>query len=86
MITQEQYHSLKEYYDWQRVIEYNREQTYLKAEQIVEGMKEQGADLDLEMVFEELWNDINHETYQYPVPVDWTPKNKDLRIQGIDNL
>lgn len=86
MITQEQYHSLKEYYDWQRVIEYNREEVYSKAESVVEGMKEQGVELDIDKVFEELWNSTNQDEYQNPVPDNWIPKNVDLQIEGIDSL
>ena len=86
MISQEQYQSLKEYYDWQRVIEYNREEAYAKAERIVEGIKEQNVELDVDRVFEELWNDIDPEEYEYPVPDSWIPKNRDYQIEGIDSL
>jgi len=84
MITQEQYNSLKEYYDWQRVIEYNREEVYIKAEKIVEGMKEQDVELDVDRVFEELWNDTDQDSYENPIPDTWKPKNKNLHIEGID--
>ena len=86
MISQEQYQSLKEYYDWQRIIEYNREEAYAKAERIVEGMKEQNVELDVDRVFEELWNDTDPEEYEYPVPDNWIPKNRDYQIEGIDSL
>ena len=86
MITQEEYNHLKEYYDWQRVIEYNKEEAYRKAERIVEGLKEQGAELDTERVFEELWNETDPNEYEFPVPDDWFPKNPDLQIEGIDSL
>ena len=86
MISQDQYSQLKEYYDWQRIIEYNKEQTYHKAESIVEGLREQGADIDIDKVFEELWNETGQDEYEYPVPDNWIPKNIDLQIEGIDSL
>jgi hypothetical protein len=87
MITQEQYNSLKEYYDWQRVLEYNKEQAFHRAERIAEGMKEQeGIEFDVERVFEELWNATEQDEYEYPPPANWIPKNKDLQIEGIDDL
>jgi len=86
MISQDQYSQLKEYYDWQRVIEYNKEQAYNRAESIVEGLREQGADIDVDKVFEELWNETGQDEYEYPVPDNWIPKNIDLQIEGIDSL
>lgn len=86
MITQTEYKSMKEYYDWQRVVEYNREEAYKRAEKIVEGMKEQNVELDVDRIFEELWNDTHQEEYENPIPDNWIPKNVDLQIEGLDNL
>lgn len=75
MITKTQYQDLKEYWDYQRLLEYNREKVWIDAERF--GDEEDPADA----IFEILWNKIDPDDFETP-PTDWVPKNIKYRIEG----
>ena len=71
-----EYEELKEYYDFQRKKEYNRE---ILKEAIEEIEKKTG--LSLPTSFDELWNKVYEVDYQ-DAPNNWVPKDDTWRIHG----
>ena len=71
-----EYEELKEYYDFQRKKEYNRE---ILKEAIEEIEKKTG--LSLQTSFDELWSKVYEIDYQ-DAPNNWVPKDDTWRIHG----
>lgn len=76
MITKEDYIKFKPYWDYQRKVEYNREQLedklYSVEDYFVESQQE---------MFDHLWNSIDTEDYEDP-PRAWIPKNSKYQVEG----
>ena len=79
MISNEQYNDMKEYWDFQRKIEFNRE----KCKEACEKIKiiEDDSELDTSELFAMMWNRISQDEYEDP-PKGWIPKNPDLRLES----
>ena len=80
-ITKKEYKDLKEYYDYQRKIQYNRERCEKLAEEF-EGrivMPEVGM-LNETEIFDIMWNRVKPSDYDDP-PKDWVPNYDNLRFE-----
>ena len=75
MISLEEYDKLKEYYDFQRKKEYNREQL---EDAIEEVKKITGLTI---LSFDEIWSRLDEKDYQ-ETPNNWVPRDPKWRIQG----
>jgi len=88
MISKEEYYNLKEYYDHQRLREYNKEKIYDQIEEFLEGVekmaKEEGDEKPLhdsmEEMFEKLWARTEEKDWDFPLPVGWKPRDKKWRL------
>ena len=77
MISKSSYTEMKEYWDYQRKIEYNKEQ-------ILDQLQHVHDDLDsntIERMFSEIWDYQDPEDYEDP-PRGWIPKNEQYQIEG----
>lgn len=74
MISKDEYAKNKEYWDYQRLVEYNREIAREELEKMAAI-----NDIDPDTWFEQFWNQIDEDDYQTP-PYGWQPKNSDYRI------
>jgi len=72
----DEYNNLKEYYDFQRKKEYNREQLRNAIDEL-----EKRLGVAVYMTFDEIWSRIEEIDYQ-EAPSDWVPKEDKWRIQG----
>ena len=72
----DEYINLKEYYDFQRKKEFNREQLQNAMEEI-----EQRTGMRVYLSFDEIWSRIEEKDYQ-EIPSNWVPKDSKWRIQG----
>jgi hypothetical protein len=79
MISKEQYHDMKEYWDYQRKVEYNREQCRQSCENDVIHIGDD--EIGPEELFEIMWPRIDSADYDDP-PLNWIPKNIDYRLEG----
>jgi len=80
-VTKKEYTDLKEYYDYQRKIQYNRERIEKMAE-TYDGriaMPEYGM-LSEKEIFDLMWNKVKPEHYDNP-PKDWIPSDDKLRFE-----
>ena len=75
-IDPKEYERLKEYYDFQRKKEYNREILRDAIEEI-----EKRTGLSLQFSFDEMWSRITESEYQ-DAPNNWVPKDDAWRIHG----
>ena len=75
MISSEEYKNLKEYYDFQRKKEYNREQLEDAIEEVA---KRTGLTV---LSFDEMWSRLEEKDYQ-EAPNNWIPRDPKWRIQG----
>ena len=75
MISLEEYQNLKEYYDFQRKKEYNREQL----EDAIEEVKKRTGLTILSV--DEIWSRLEEKDYQ-EAPNNWVPRDPKWRIQG----
>ena len=71
-INKLEYEKLKEYYDFQRKKEYNREQ-------LRTAIDEMEGRIGLSMSFDEIWSRIEEKDYQ-EAPNNWVPKDPAWRI------
>ena len=78
-ISQEQYKDLKEYWDYQRKIEYNREQMEKMADNFEGRIYNDFGAVNIEEFKNKLWNKIDPVEYEDP-PKNWVPKNEQYRL------
>ena len=71
-VSKEEYKKLKEYFDFQRKVEYNKE----KLRAAVEVMLEQP-----DVLFDDIWSKMKEDEMQ-EAPKDWIPKDDKLKIEG----
>ena len=74
-IQPKEYKELKEYWDFQRKKEYNREQLQ---DAILEVEKRTGISA---LSFDEIWSRVEEKDYQ-EAPNNWVPKDDKWRING----
>ena len=72
MIPLKEYERLKEYYDFQRKKEYNREQ-------LRDAIEEVEKRIGFSMSFDEMWSRLDEKDYQ-EAPNNWVPKDPAWRI------
>lgn len=77
MISKTDYQKNKEYWDHQRLVEYNREKAWEELKVMAEL-----NDVDPEQWFEQFWNQIDEDDYDTP-PYGWQPKDSKYRISNI---
>ena len=71
-VSKEEYKKLKEYFDFQRKVEYNKE----KLRKAVEVMLEEP-----DILFNDIWTRMK-EDEMIEAPKDWVPQDDKLKIEG----
>jgi len=71
-VSKEEYKKLKEYFDFQRKVSYNKE----KLRAAVSVMLEQP-----DILFDDIWSKMKEEE-MVDVPKGWVPQNDKLKIEG----
>ena len=71
-VSKEEYKKLKEYFDFQRKVEYNKE----KLRKAVEVMLDEP-----EILVNDIWGKMKEEE-MVDVPKGWVPQNDKLKIEG----
>jgi hypothetical protein len=78
-ISPEQYTDMKEYWDYQRKVEYNREQIEKMAMEFESRMYSDSDAISIEEFKSKLWSKIDTADYDDP-PKNWVPKNEYYRF------
>tara|TARA_B100000035_G_C20585262_1_gene372886 strand:+ start:107 stop:472 length:366 start_codon:yes stop_codon:yes gene_type:complete len=84
-IQPKEYNDLKEYWDYQRKIAYNKEQIYAMAERFEGRTYNDFGPVHIDEVKKMLWDKIKPEEYEEP-PEDWVPQDPKLRMWHEDQL
>jgi hypothetical protein len=79
-ITKQSYEELKEYWDYQRKVEYNKEMVYRMAEQFENRLHTEYGVMSLKDIKDLLWSRIKSEEYEEPHK-GWIPEDKQLRFE-----
>ena len=80
MITKEDYKDLKEYYDYQRKIAYNKEIVLSMADKFEGRVYNDFGMVNIKDMKELLWTRVKPEDYEEPRK-GWVPQDENLRIE-----
>jgi len=78
-IQPKDYNSKKEYWDYQRKVEYNREQVNMMSEKFEGRVYSDLGMLNTDEIKNKLWNKIDPAEYEDP-PKDWVPKDPKFKL------
>ena len=79
MISQKDYENLKEMYDYKRKIEYNKEKTKKRIDEMYKEFNILGG--TKEEMFDHFWSNVNYNYTEFDdPPADWVPENQELRL------
>ena len=78
-IQQDEYLKLKDYYDFQRKKEYNKEKVMKMCEQMGGKLYDEYGQVPLQVVKDTIWTRIPQEEYEEP-PKDWIPEDPNYRL------
>jgi len=91
MISFKSYQELQPYWDYQRKLEYNKEQLSDYVDKIMHDAQEFNEEyvtdsleeihIDRDDLFVQLWNQINTSDMMDP-PTSWIPKNPQYQVEG----
>ena len=79
-ITKESYKDLKEYWDYQRKVQYNKETVHRMAEQFENRVYNDFGSVDLNTIKEQLWVRVKPDDYEDP-PKNWVPEDPSMRFE-----
>ena len=79
MISQKDYENLKEMYDYKRKMEYNKEKTKKRIDEMYKEFNILGG--TKEEMFDHFWSNVNYNNTEFDdPPTDWVPENQELRL------
>ena len=79
-ITKQSYADLKEYWDFQRKIEYNKERLRALTKEMEGRVYSQFGMLNEKELFDSLWHKLPQEAYENP-PATYIPENETYRFE-----
>ena len=79
-ISKQSYTDLKEYWDYQRLLEYNRELLQQRLSKVNETVYAQFGHINTDTMFDKIWMDIRHEDLETPI-VGLVPQNEKYRFE-----
>ena len=79
MISKPEYIKFKEMYDYKRKIEYNKEKTKKRIDEMYKEFNILGG--TKEEMFDHFWSNVNYNNTEFDdPPADWVPENQELRL------
>tara|TARA_B100001142_G_C14051492_1_gene546088 strand:+ start:218 stop:580 length:363 start_codon:yes stop_codon:yes gene_type:complete len=84
-ITQKDYNAQQEYWDYQRKVQYNKEQIFAMAKRFEGRTYNDFGPVHIDEVKTMLWNKIQPHEYEEP-PADWVPEDPKYRLWNEDQL
>ena len=87
MITKKDYENLKEYWDYQRKVQYNKEIVHRMADQFENRVYNDFGPVNLDEMKDLLWTRVKSEDYEEPRK-GWVPEDPSLRFdwEGSANM
>ena len=78
-IQKDDYEKFKEYWDFQRKVEYNKEQVFKMADRFEGRIFSDFGQVNIDDMKQTLWARVPQEEYEDP-PLDWVPENENYRF------
>ena len=78
-ISKISYKDLKEYWDYQRLLEYNRELLRHRLKNVQKTVFSQYGEVDTTEMFNNIWNKMESSDYEKPIK-GWIPKDEKYRF------
>jgi len=78
-ISQTSYSELKEYWDYQRKLEYNKEKIQLMVKKTVGRVYNEFGMMSEDELFNSIWSKLPSDAYEEPTK-DWIPQNDNYRL------
>ena len=78
-ISKTSYKDLKEYWDYQRLLEYNRELLEKRLERVQYSINSQYGSIDTNEMFDRIWTKMTNNDYEKPIK-GWIPKDEKYRF------
>jgi len=78
-VSEKEYNELKEYWDFQRKKEYNKEKIFEMADKFQGRIFNDFGSVPIEDIKQTLWTKIPMEEYEEP-PKDWVPQDPNYRL------
>lgn len=79
-ISKESYKNLKEYWDYQRLLEYNRELLKARLKQMQGSVFSQFGEIDTGDMYDRIWTNIKSEDLEKP-SATWIPEDTNYRFE-----
>tara|TARA_B100000029_G_scaffold289740_1_gene283421 strand:+ start:270 stop:632 length:363 start_codon:yes stop_codon:yes gene_type:complete len=79
-ISRKDYEDLKEYWDFQRLIEYNKEKVQLMVKRTVGRVYNEFGMMSEDELFNGIWSKLPQDAYEQPT-TDWIPQNESYRFE-----
>jgi len=80
MISKESYEDKKEYWDYQRLIEYNKELLRDSLKSMQGRVFNDFGKVSTEDMFDNIWNKVEADDFEEP-PKDWIPQDEKYRFE-----
>ena len=84
-IQQKEYVSQQEYWDYQRKVQYNKEQIFAMAKRFEGRTYNDFGPVHIDEVKQMLWDKLTPEEYEEP-PQDWVPEDPKYRLWNEDHI
>lgn len=80
-ISKEDYFNLKEYWDYQRLLQYNRELLKQRLAKMQGSVFTQLGPMNTSELYDKIWVDIRDEDLE-PIPTGWVSEDEKYRFEG----
>ena len=80
-ISKEDYFNLKEYWDYQRLLQYNRELLKQRLAKMQGSVFTQLGPMNTSELYDNIWVDIRDEDLE-PIPTGWVSEDEKYRFEG----
>ena len=79
-ISKTSYKDLKEYWDYQRLLEYNREVLEKRLSRVETSIVSHYGTIDVNEMFDKVWSKMTSDDYEKPIK-GWIPKDEKYRFE-----
>ena len=79
-ISKKSYKDLKEYWDYQRLLEYNRELLKARLKKMQGSVFSQFGEVDTSDMYDRIWTNVQNEDLEKP-PATWIPEDTNYRFE-----
>src|SRR6056300_656361 len=79
-ISKTSYKDLKEYWDYQRLLEYNKEVLEKRLQRVQTSVHSHYGQIDIDQMFNSIWIKMTSDDYEKPIK-GWIPRDEKYRFE-----